>query len=254
MKPLRKSQLAQELREMGERFWDAEANICKTFFSRPRTPDEHAQWLKVQVFKEMYGSGLAPSEDGIIRGMLDTLSAQLSSVQGSNERQEYERNLNVLREEYSHFRLFADALETASGNPVRNEDLSSWQIDEDRQLQRIRQSIRRDEGQVGTLAIGFTEGGGSSLFAEGRNLDGDGLALQIAAACDTVYHDELEHGEHGALELEKELNTEGDWKRVSELVTLICQQRLRMRYAMFGLIVDETQIASVTRGDSDPAR
>jgi hypothetical protein len=74
----------------------------------------------------------------------------------------------------------------------------------------------------------------------------------IARACETVYLDELEHGEHGALDLERELDSEEDWAKARDLIVQICQQRLRMRYEMFGLPIDEGRIAEITAGKIEP--
>ena len=121
------------------------------------------------------------------------------------QRSEFERSLRVLREEYNHYKLFADVLETATGQPVSNESLKGWQLDEDKALQAVRQRIREQEGAFGELAIMFTEGGGSAFFLVGRDIKGDAISEEIARACNIVYTDELEHGEHGALDLEQEL-------------------------------------------------
>ena len=91
-------------------------------------------------------------------------------------------------------------------------------------------------------------GGGASFFAEGRQIGGDPLSDAIAAACAVVFGDETEHGEHGASEFAHNLHTEEEWAEAREIVTAICQQRLRMRYEMFGLPIDEARITEITEG------
>jgi len=130
--------------------------------------------------------------------------------------------------------------------------LKGWQLDEDKALQAVRQRIREQEGAFGELAIMFTEGGGSAFFLVGRDIKGDAISEEIARACNIVYTDELEHGEHGALDLEQELDSEEEWTKARELITEICQQRLRMRYGMFAIPVDETRIAEITAGEIEP--
>ena len=250
----RKAGLASEINEMGQRFWAGEAEICRTFWSEPRTREQQAHWLRLQVFKEMYGSGLTGNPGGLIRSFLEELRDQLETVEDRGERDEFERSLRVLREEFNHYRLFADALESASGEPVRQSDLKGWQTDHDRKLQRVRQEIRESGYEHAQLAIMFTEGGGSAFFLEGQKIGGDSISDQIANACRTVYTDELEHGEHGALDLEKALDSEEDWAKVRDMIVAICQQRLRMRYDMFGLAVDEDRIQEITEGKIEPLR
>ena len=118
-----------------------------------------------------------------------------------------------------------------------------------RSSQQVRQSAREDRGRIGEAAIGFTEGGGASFFYEGRKLGGDPLSDQIAAACAIVFGDETEHG---ASEFAHNLHTEEEWDEAREIVIAICQQRLRMRYEMFGIPVDEARITEITEGRIAP--
>ena len=240
--------------DLAQSFWAGEAEICRAFWGQPRTADEQTRWLRLQVFKEMYGSGLHANPAGIIRGFIDDLRAGVERLETHADREAYDRTIKVLREEFSHFRLFADILEGVSGQPVVLETLRTWQLDEDRRLGEVRQGIREREGRLGELAIGFTEGGGSSFFFVGRDLSGDPLSDQLARACRVVFDDELEHGAHGAQELEEGLETEDEWARVREMVVAICQQRLRMRYDMFGLPIDEQRIDEITEGKIEPLR
>ena len=252
MEDLRKRELARELNELAKRFWAGEAEICRRFWESPRTADEQAHWLRLQVYKEMFGSGLVGHPDGIIRGFIEKLADSLQDAQTKAQRDEFERNIRVLREEFNHYRLFADILENVTGEPVRLEKLRDWQLPEDKELQRVRQSARQNEGVIGEAAIGFTEGGGASFFYEGRKIEGDHISDQIAQACAVVFGDEVEHGEHGALQVEQDLHTEKEWERVRDLVIAICQQRLRMRYEMFALPIDEVRIREITDGQIAP--
>ena len=247
-----KRQRAADLNTLAQHFWAGEAEVCRQFWSLPRTAEEQAHWLRLQVYKEMFGSGLVGHPDGIIRGFIERLAESLPHAQTKAQREEFERDIRVLREEFTHYRLFADILEEATGEPVRLEKLRGWQLPEDAKLQQVRQAARETRGHVGEAAIGFTEGGGASFFYEGRKIGGDPISDQIAAACAIVYGDETEHGEHGATELERGLDTEEEWAEVREIVTAICQQRLRMRYEMFGLPVDEARIAEITAGNIQP--
>ncbi len=248
MDELRKRELAGELNDLGQRFWAGEAEICRRFWGEPRSAEEQAHWLRLQVFKEMYGSGLVGRPEGIIRALIDKLAETLPLAQNKAQRDEFERNIRVLREEFTHFRLFADVLESATGEPVQLSTLKEWQLPEDRRLQELRQSHRESRGGLGELAVGFTEGGGASFFFEGRKIGGDPVADEIARVCAVVFNDELEHGEHGAFGLERELDSEEEWAEVREMVTAICKQRLRMRYEMFALPIDEQRIQEVADG------
>ena len=246
-----KRQRAADLNTLAQHFWAGEAEVCRQFWSLPRTAEEQAHWLRLQVYKEMFGSGLVGHPDGIIRGFIERLAESLPHAQTKAQREEFERDIRVLREEFTHYRLFADILEEATRTGAAGE-AARVAVAGGRQLQQVRQAARETRGHVGEAAIGFTEGGGASFFYEGRKIGGDPISDQIAAACAIVYGDETEHGEHGATELERGLDTEEEWAEVREIVTAICQQRLRMRYEMFGLPVDEARIAEITAGNIHP--
>ena len=250
----RVSELARELTELGKRFWAGEAEISRTFFGQPRTKEEHLRWLRLHCFKEMYGSGISGNPRGII---LDSLEQSLASFPGldtQQARREFEHRLRFLREEFTHYRMFADILEELSGAPVRLQELAGYQLPEDRKLQQLRDHFKRTDPRVGEAAVGFTEGGGSGLFYEGMKLRGnaDRLLDQVGEVCSLVYTDELEHQEHGAMEAEEGLRTEEEWNRAREMVIAICQQRLRMRYDMFGLPISEARIQEITEGKVEP--
>lgn len=248
MDAARKAELARDLEDLTQRFWAGEAEICRAFFSVPRSAEEHAHWLRLQVWKEMYGSGLVSNTGGIIRGFMEDLRDRIERLETRAQRDDFERDLRVLREEFTHYKLFADVLENATRKPLVREEMDTWQLPEDRELQQVRNRIRTDGGRLGQLAVMATEGGGSSLFFEGRKIGGDAISDQIAAACNTVFTDELEHGEHGENALEAQLETDEEWAQVRAMVTSICQQRLRMRYGMFALPVDEQRIQEITEG------
>ena len=248
----RKVDLANEINEMGRRFWAGEAEICHQFWDVSRSDEEQARWLRLQVFKEMYGSGLTGNPSGLIRAFLEELTDGVGKAETKAQRDEFERSLRVLREEYNHFKLFADVLEMVTGQPVGHDKLKGWQTKEDRKLQEVRQEIRKAEGHLGELSIMFTEGGGSAFFLVGRAIGGNPTNDAIAKACATVFADELEHGEHGALDLVRALDSEEEWAKARDLIIRICQQRLRMRADMFGLPVDEERIAEITAGKIEP--
>ncbi len=253
MNQTRKRELAQEMQTLAQRFWNAEAEICRQFWSVPRSPAEQTPWLRLQVYKEMHGSGLSANPGGIIQGLIHKLDRNLPLAQTQQQRRNLERDIQVLREEFTHYRLFADILEEATGEPVRIQNLPQWQLPQDAELQRIRQQARQQHGHIGEAAIAFTEGGGAAFFQEGRNISGDPLSQRIADACAIVYNDETEHGQHGAAQFQHNLHTEQEWAQARALVIDICRQRLRMRYEMFALPINETRINQIANAQTNPS-
>ena len=70
-----------ELTRYASRFWAGEAEIARTFFERPRAPEEHLRWLRVQAYKE-----LQPRDDGIIIRNIEYLVRDYPALERSVSR------------------------------------------------------------------------------------------------------------------------------------------------------------------------
>ena len=242
----------RELARLGERYWAGEAEIVSAFFDQPRSKEEHTRWLRLQVYKEMYGSGLLANPGGIIQGLVERLQEQFPRSESREGRQTFSRTAMVLQQEFDHFMRFADLLEELTGEEVRFEELKKYQMPEDRGLQEVRRRYRETAGALGEAAIDFTEGGRSAIFWVGMKQKGDQFLEGVARVCTRVFTDELEHQEHGAGEVAAVAKTEEDWARVREMVEAICQQRLRMRNEMFGFPVTEERLREIAQGKIEP--
>jgi hypothetical protein len=243
---------AEELARLGARYWAGEAEIVAAFFDQPRSKEEHIRWLRLQVYKEMYGSGLLANPGGIIQGLVQRLQDQFPRSESREGRQTFSRTAMVLQQEFDHFMRFADLLEEISGEEIRFEELKRYQMPEDRGLQEVRSRFRESAGDLAEAAIDFTEGGRSAIFWVGMKQKGDEFLDGVARVCNRVFTDELEHQEHGAGEVAAVAKTEEDWARVGEMVEAICQQRLRMRNEMFGFPVTGERLQEIAQGKIEP--
>jgi len=77
----------------------------------------------------------------------------------------------------------------------------------------------------------------------------------IAAACRSVYEDEMDHAHHGVELMVQAAKTEADWQLAWEMVAAISQQRLRMRNQQFGFPLAEARLQEIAVGKIElPAR
>src|SRR5437016_4474138 len=89
-----------ELLEYASRWWAGEAEVTRTFFSRPRSADEHLRWLRLQAYKE-----LQPRPDGIIVRNVDKLRADYDGLERQVDRHDYLGHLQFVLEEFRHYVL-----------------------------------------------------------------------------------------------------------------------------------------------------
>ncbi|PZC45870.1 MAG: hypothetical protein C1O27_002245 [Chloroflexi bacterium] len=242
----------EDISQYAARFWAGEAEIARTFFSKQHTSEEHIRWLRLQCYKELYGSGLPASGKGIIRGLVDDVVDGYDGLESAVDRHTLMRNSELLFEEIKHYVAFADLLEELTNDMPDPEELKQYQYIEDKKLAEIRANLRNEARGLGVLAAYFTEGGAAAIFREGMNAKGDAISERIAYACGQVYEDEVDHQDSGAHGLESAAESLEDWIRVREMVTEICMQRLRMRNEQFGFPLTAERIEEIAQGKIDP--
>ena len=65
----------ETLAQLAEGYNKAEREVVATFFSRPRTPEEHIPWLKAQAFKEY--SAVQPLVQALGKGSVGEVAKRL---------------------------------------------------------------------------------------------------------------------------------------------------------------------------------
>lgn len=243
-------QRGNELLRYASRWWAGEAEAVYTFFSNNRRPDEHLRWLRMQAFKE-----LQPKPEGLIERLVLQLKDGFYTLEDKTSRTEYLETINFLLEEFRHYVLFADVVDAITRSKLTTQELAGYEVPEERNLAALRRDYIQKFGKLAQAASSFCEGGGASLFYEGMQIGGDPISDSIAAACRSVYDDEMDHAHHGVESMVQVAKTEADWQLAWEMVAAISQQRLRMRNQQFGFPLTEARLQEIAEGKIElPAR
>ena len=246
-------ELKARIRELGLRFWAGEAEIARDFLTAPHEPADHVHWLRHQCYRELRGPGLLRRDHSRVEWMIDNIRAGLPVAESREGRDVLEYQLESLRQEFTHFRLFADILEDITGEPVRMSDLDGLRLPGADRVEATRSRLIGENERIAHVAYNFAEGGGAGIFHAGAALDTDDpLLLRIKRASRIVYDDEVGHGEHGAESVESELHDPADLEALYEMLLVIGAERLRMRSEMYGREPDEARIAEIAAGGIEP--
>ena len=232
------------LTHFASRYWAGEAEVARTFFSAKRSPQEHLRWLWLQAYKE-----LQPRPDGLILRLVDQIKDGYAVLEVDQGRAEYLETIKFLEEEFRHYVVFADVIESITGEHITTDVLATYEYPEEHSLRMLRQGYIKQHGRLARFASSFCEGGGASIFFEGMHIGGDELSEQIAAACRNVHDDEVGHAEHGAENLHEGAQTEDEWQLAGEMVEAISRQRLRMRNEQFGFVLSEDRVNDIGDGN-----
>ena len=241
------------IRALGQCFWAGEAEIARNFLTAPHEPADHVHWLRHQCYRELRGPGLLKRAHSRVQWIIDNIGDSLPAAESKEGRDEFEYQLESLRQEFTHFRLLADILEDVTGKPVRMSSLDGLRLPSDDRIEAMRSRLIAENERIAHIAYSFAEGGGAGIFHAGAALEtGDPLLLRIKHACRVVYDDEVGHGEHGAEAAEAALETEEELETLRRMLMEICTERLRMRSEMYGQEPDEARIAEIANGHIDP--
>jgi len=235
-----------DLLKFASRWWSGEAEVARTFFSRPHKPEEHLQWLRLQACKE-----LQPRAGGIIIRHAEKLVNDYRELEQGVDRWAYLRTIEFMLEEFRHYALFADLVDEITGGALTPEELAGYDLPEEQQLRAVRGDAMQQYGALARCASSFCEGGGASIFFEGARIGGDPLSEKIAAACRSVYDDEIDHARHGVEELVAVAKTDDDWAIARRLIETISRQRLLMRNEQFGHPLSEERVEEIAQGKID---
>jgi hypothetical protein len=228
---------AQELIATALPYWETEAAIVRRFFQRRPSNDDHIFWLKAQLWKELH------PVDGYFTGLqreLNNLVAMFAEIDKSIDRHHYHSLLEQLTQEFNHYVLMADILEYLLGHPVSADD--TLHLPEEKKLGNIRRAYANSGAPVEKAAVLVTEGGGASMFREGRKCKGGKLESMIAKAMDVIYRDEKNHYIEAAAEAATVVRTRQDLARMKKTIRAVSLQRVHMRQEMFRYPLTEAEL------------
>ena len=233
-----------EVLQRANRFWAGEAEVAASFFSQPRSKDEHLFWLKSQMVRELGWP------DGRLTRVMDAFH-QLETV---SERHSVHAALINAEEEYSHYVVLADIAETIAGRRIPpdeimyNKDLPEWQA---------LAKVRTAQAGWDSAVSGFHEGGGLGIYFTCMNIEpvaDDPYRPAIAQAMAMIYSDELGHAAHGFREVMEIAAhaSDDDWQKVLEKVEAVGYHRVRMRNEQFGFPLSEERVEEIKAGKIMP--
>jgi hypothetical protein len=236
--------------------WAGEAEVVRCYWTWPRrNTATDLLWLKRQCFKEFWGTGAQKYDrGGMFVGGMKYLLARQTEIDVTFGRREVLDVLEGVKAEFSHYCAFADvydALTPPGTPPITPEDLDSWP--EEDTLAALRHAHQDQHGAIGFRACHFTEGGYCTLFREGRALKGrGGIEEKIAAACEQVYEDEIDHMLQGIAGIATEGFSDRDWDLLIALMVKQLELRIRMRNAQFSFPLPEERVQAILRGEIAP--
>jgi hypothetical protein len=219
---------ATELINAALPYWEAEAEIAKRFFSSKPSREDHIFWLKAQVWKELN------PVDGYFNGIhkeLHVLADLFPRVDKDVDRHHFAYLMQQMLEEFNHYVLFADILESLLGGGVATSE--PVQLAEEKRLAKLRKDYATGGSPIKKAAVLFTEGGGARLFREGAKVRGGELEASIASAMQIIYDDERNHFREAAKEAASVLKSQDDVEEIKRAIADVSRQRVEMRREMF---------------------
>jgi hypothetical protein len=243
----------RELMQLGEYFWAGEAEIATNFLTASHDPMDHVHWLRHQCYRELRGPGLLKRPHSRTQSVIDNVNAGLPMAETREGRAELEYQLEQIREEFTHFRLYADILEDITAEPVLMSDLEGLELPSDRRIEEMRTRLIAEDADLARLAYSFAEGGGAGIFYAASVLETDDpLLLRIKEAGRVIYDDEVGHGQHNFQEVEDTTSDPAEFAKLRVMLLEVCKDRLRMRAEMFGNTMSEERIQEITEGKIEP--
>ena len=239
---LRASERAIRLFDDLAPYWAGEAEVFRTYWTwGKRTRETDRRWLALQCWKEIWGSGVARTRDGLFLGVVRELAEIFPRIDVDLERREILAIVEGLRAEFAHYCAFADAhdaLALASEPRLSPRDLVGWE--EDGLLAELRFAHKRHNARLGARASRMTEGGFCTLYASGMALScaksGPHARANelIAAACRSVHADELAHMGAGFRGIDDQGFSAAEWRELGDKAIVQARCRIDMRNAQFG--------------------
>jgi hypothetical protein len=223
-------------------YFAGEAEVFRTYWTwSKRTRETDRRWLARQCWKEIWGSGVARTREGLFLGAARELVELFPRIDAGVGRRDVLALVESLRSEFAHYCAFADAHDAlaSSGEPALSpRELTGWP--EDDRLAELRFAHKREAPRLGERAARITEGGFGTLYLSGMGLSATTTGPHahanavIAAACRAVYDEERGHMAAGLRGIESEDLCEAEWRALEEMAVAQARCRIDMRNAQFG--------------------
>ena len=246
----------QRLISVSAPFWAGEAEVVRTYWDSPvRNVQTDLDWLRRQCIKEFNGTGAGDFKNlGILLGPAVQIQEEFDKIDRGLDRHEVLELMDLMRDEFSHYVLFADiydAIKPDNVLPINPGQFEEWQ--EENEFRATRHRQLKEHGTIGLRASQFTEGGYCTLFREGMRLKGrGGFDEMIAAACTQVYEDEFGHMLTGIVGIDNEGWTDEEFELLQNLVVEQLKLRIPGRNIQFSNPLSDDRVDAIIMGKIDP--
>ncbi len=239
------------------RWWAGEAEVVRTYFSRPRTRNDDLFWLKLQAAREL----------GTVERLLHPLQHQLAQIEKELSRSEFETALRSVYEEARHYRLFADIIEQIAGEKPDAQELLDYSgtmretkghpdLPALTAEVEITVDLRNRHGALADIALGFFEGAGAAMFYAGSQLmeyeyssySGGKIEKEIAEAMAIVFQDEMRHGPVHIPRVAQAIQSDEEMATAINILETKSIAHLRLRNETFGNPLSDHRMKEIDAG------
>jgi hypothetical protein len=249
------------LRAIIDRYTAGEAEVVRTFFSRPRTREEYLDMTLRQMGRE-----------AIAAHWLHRLGAMGDRLEHGVGRWELYGTLQHMADEIKHYALLADVAEWVAGRKLTGDELRRYEAhpfweeeipdkylfppllpEAARMVEVTRELMAQSDRAFFREVVELTEGGGGGAFIEASRARADEFQRRYAAAMEQIVADEMRHGpEKVDGFVEAHIQTEADLARAADALTAFMAQHLRLRNEIYGCPLAEERLAAIGRGEVGP--
>src|SRR5215475_14224555 len=219
-------EVKKTLTEMLAKYAAGNAEIVRTYFSRPRSREQDITWLKCQAARELTTAWK----------FLDNLKDLRPKFEKEIKRRDYENLARAFCEELEHFRLFVSILEEEFGEKIDVDELLTlgvWsdnpRFPENTKKARYEKELRASGDEMAKIALGIGEGGGSGWLIGLSRITGGRLEQRMARAAKEISGDEMFHGPIHIASAGRRIETSEQLERAKSVLEQYLQYHLRMK-------------------------
>lgn len=242
--------LMAKIEDTVARFRAGEAEVSRTFFSKPRPLQQHVNSLRVQVAREV--RNLREISDGELTELVERVDHGVTR----------EKIVAELREHYYEIRHYATLAYVLEG--ITNERSDWKELSAQRETAEWAEWGRRERkcrekwdaiSPLHSAAGSFNSGGAGSVAYGIIGLKGGVYENLLAEVAKIILHDEMAHGEvlehrHPLYDLVK---TEEDARTALEVIHEYSTIRLNGRNYQYSYPLSKERIEAIVRGEIEPA-
>lgn len=252
----------RELTELVMRYAAAEAEVVRTFFSTPHTPEEYLDVVLRQAGREAH-TALQMTR------ALRMLEEMERTVDRHALRDQMERQADEIR----HYTIMADLAEELAGRKLSREELLKYWVfavydpmlppermynphlpAANAALDFNKRLIEEFGWERGRPLTRLAEGGGGGAFIEATRHRADAFQVRFAEAMAEIYKDEVNHGPHQIREYARtQIQSEEQLAEAKRWLTGFLQHHLRVRNEIFRYPLSPERMEAIDRGEVMPA-